>query len=76
LIDRHPDTRFIIDHLAILQPRKLPAPLPFLKTDRLGDSERAMLMGGACELSSHMQQHWSVRPCVRPFLRGTRGRSP
>jgi hypothetical protein len=21
---------------------------PFLKTDRLGDSERAMLMGGAC----------------------------
>jgi predicted TIM-barrel fold metal-dependent hydrolase len=122
LIDRHPDTRFIIDHLAILQPRTPPAspqpwadlpkvldlarrknavikvsgactlsqkpypfpdiwdPLervfdawgfdrclwgtdwtrayavvnyeqavePFLKTDRLNDSERAMLMGGAC----------------------------
>src|SRR5205085_7033 len=43
LIDRHPDTRFIIDHLAILQ-----AGEPFLKTDRLSDSERAMLMGGAC----------------------------
>jgi hypothetical protein len=27
LIDRHPDTRFIIDHLAILQPRTPPAPL-------------------------------------------------
>jgi predicted TIM-barrel fold metal-dependent hydrolase len=122
LIDRHPDTRFIVDHLAILQPRQPPAPAepwadlpkvlalakrpnavikvsgactlsrqpypfpdiwdplarvfdawgfdrclwgtdwtrafavvnyeqavePFLKTDRLSDSERAMLMGGAC----------------------------
>jgi L-fuconolactonase len=121
LIDRHPDTRFIIDHLAIHQPRTPPAPPqpwadlpkvlelakrknavikvsgactlsrepypfpdiwdplarifdawgfdrclwgtdwtrafavvnyeqavgPFLKTDRLSDSERAMLMGGA-----------------------------
>src|SRR5205809_1077474 len=26
LIDRHPDTRFIIDHLAIMQPRPPPAP--------------------------------------------------
>ena len=122
LIDRHPDTRFIIDHLGILQPRVPPAPPepwanlpkvlelakrpncvikvsgactlsrepypypdiwdplarvfdawgfdrclwgtdwtrafavvnyeqavePFLKTSRLSDSERAMLMGGAC----------------------------
>jgi L-fuconolactonase len=122
LIDRHPDTRFIIDHLGILQPRVPPAPRepwtdlpkvlelarrpnavikvsgactlsrepypfpdiwdplarvfdawgfdrclwgtdwtrafavvnyeqavePFLKTSRLSDSERAMLMGGAC----------------------------
>src|SRR6201982_3721992 len=122
LIDRHPDTRFIIDHLAILQPRVPPAPPqpwadlpkvlelakrknvvikvsgactlsrepypfpdiwdplarvfdawgferclwgtdwtrafavvnyeqavePFLKTNRLSASERAMLMGGAC----------------------------
>ena len=122
LIDRNPDTRFIIDHLGILQPRTPPAPPqpwadlpkvldlarrknvvikvsgactlsrepypfadiwdplarvfdawgldrclwgtdwtrafavvnyeqavePFLKTDRLSDSERAMLMGGAC----------------------------
>src|SRR5262249_50443986 len=122
LIDHHPDTRFIIDHLAILQPRTPPAPSqpwtelpkvldlakrknavikvsgactlsknpyrfpdtwdprarafaawgldrgfwgtdwtrayavvnyeqavePFFKTDRLSESERAMLMGGAC----------------------------
>jgi predicted TIM-barrel fold metal-dependent hydrolase len=122
LIDRHPDTRFILDHLGILQPRVPPAPPepwadlpkvlelarrpnvvikisgactlsrepypfpdiwdplsrifdawgfdrclwgtdwtrafavvnyeqavePFLKTERLGDTERAMLMGGAC----------------------------
>ena len=126
LIDRHPDTRFIIDHLGLLQPRTPPAPPeaqwepwaelpkvldlakrknavikvsgactlsrkpypypdiwdplrrvfdawgferclwgtdwtrafavvnyaqavePFLKTERLSDSERAMLMGGAC----------------------------
>jgi L-fuconolactonase len=122
LIDRHPDTRFIIDHLGIMQPRVPPAPSrpwadlpkvlelakrpnavikvsgactlsqkpypfpdiwdplarvfdawgfdrclwgtdwtrafavvnfeqavePFLKTDRLSDGERAVLMGGAC----------------------------
>ena len=122
LVDRHPDTRFIIDHLGILQPRKPPAPAepwanlpkvlelakrknavikvsgactlskapypfpdiwdplarifdawgfdrclwgtdwtrafavvnyeqavqPFIRTDRLSDTERAMLMGGAC----------------------------
>jgi predicted TIM-barrel fold metal-dependent hydrolase len=122
VIDRHPNTRFIIDHLAILQPRTPPAPPqpwadlpkvlelakrdnvvikvsgactlshqpypfpdiwdplarvfdawglerclwgtdwtrafavvnykqavePFRMTDRLNDSERAMLMGGAC----------------------------
>src|ERR1700686_4986260 len=122
LIDRHPDARFIIDHLGILQPSVPPAPPqpwadlpkvlelakrpnavvkvsgactlsrepypfpdiwaplarvfdawgldrclwgtdwtrafavvnyeqavePFLKTDRLSDAERAMLMGGAC----------------------------
>jgi predicted TIM-barrel fold metal-dependent hydrolase len=123
LIDRHPDTRFIIDHLGLMQPRTPPAPPepwadlpkvlelakrpnavikvsgactlskepypysdiwdplrrvfdawgferclwgtdwtrayavvnyeqavePFRDTDRLSESERAMLMGGACE---------------------------
>jgi predicted TIM-barrel fold metal-dependent hydrolase len=131
LIDRHPDTRFIIDHLGILQPRTPPAPAqpwaelpkvldlarrknavikvsgactlsqkpypfpdiwdplsrlfdawgferclwgtdwtrasavvnyeqavePFRKTDRLSDSERAMLMGGACAKA----YRWSPR---------------
>jgi predicted TIM-barrel fold metal-dependent hydrolase len=126
LIDRHPDTRFIIDHLGIMQPRVPPAPSqpwadlpkvlelakrpnavikvsgactlsrepypfpdiwhplarvfdawgfdrclwgtdwtrafavvnyeqavePFLKTDRLSDAERAMLMGGKADLVS------------------------
>jgi predicted TIM-barrel fold metal-dependent hydrolase len=123
LVDRHPDTRFIIDHLGLMQPRTPPAPPepwadlpkvlelakrpnavikvsgactlskesypysdiwdplrrvfdawgferclwgtdwtrayavvnyeqavePFRDTDRLSESERAMLMGGACE---------------------------
>ena len=123
LVDRHPETRFIIDHLGLMQPRTPPAPAepwaelpkvldlakrqnavikvsgactlsnepypypdiwdplarvfdawgferclwgsdwtrayavcnyeqavkPFVETDRLTDSERAMLMGGACE---------------------------
>jgi predicted TIM-barrel fold metal-dependent hydrolase len=122
LIDRHPDTRFILDHIGLMQPRTPPAPAqpwaelpkvlelakrpnavikisgactlsqkpypypdiwdplerifdawgfdrclwgtdwtrafavvnyeqavePFRQTDRLSDSERAMLMGGAC----------------------------
>ena len=36
LIDRHPDTRFIIDHLGILQPRAPPAP------ELRGDSPRVL----------------------------------
>src|SRR4029077_2146075 len=140
LIDRHPDTRFIIDHLAILQPRVPPCPPqpwadlpkvldlakrknavikvsgactlshqpfpfpdiwdplarvfaawgferclwgtdwtrayavvnyeqavePFLKTDRLSASERAMLMGGACAKA----YRWSTKKrqaCLRYY---------
>jgi predicted TIM-barrel fold metal-dependent hydrolase len=132
LIDRHPDVRFVIDHLGIMQPRTPPAPSepwadlpkvlelakrrnavikvsgactlsrepypfpdiwdplarvfdawgferclwgtdwtrafavvtyeqavePFRLTDRLGDSERAMLMGGACAKA----YGWSPKP--------------
>jgi len=132
LIDRHPNTRFIVDHMALLQPRTPPAPPepwadlpkvlalakrpnavikvsgactlsrqpypfpdiwdplarlfdawgferclwgtdwtrafavvnyeqavePFLKTDRLSASERAMLMGGACAKA----YGWSPKP--------------
>src|SRR5215472_4983517 len=56
LIDRHPDTRFIIDHLAILQPRVPPAPpqpwadLP--KVVELAKRPNAVIkVSGACTLS-------------------------
>ena len=56
LVDRHPDTRFIIDHLAILQPRQPPAPpepwadLP--KVLALAKRPNAVIkVSGACTLS-------------------------
>jgi predicted TIM-barrel fold metal-dependent hydrolase len=56
LIDRHPDARFIIDHLAILQPRTSPAPpqpwadLP--KVLDLAKRKNAVIkVSGACTLS-------------------------
>jgi predicted TIM-barrel fold metal-dependent hydrolase len=56
LIDRHPDARFIIDHLAIMQPRTPPAPpqpwadLP--KVLDLAKRKNAVIkVSGACTLS-------------------------
>ena len=56
LIDRHPGTRFIIDHLGLMQPRVPPAPaqpwadLP--KVLALAKRENAVLkVSGACTLS-------------------------
>lgn len=59
LIDRHPDTRFIIDHLALLQPRTPPVPgepwepwanLP--KVLDLAKRKNAVIkISGACTLS-------------------------
>ena len=56
LVDSHPDTRFIIDHLAILQPRTPPAPpepwadLP--KVLDLASRPNAVIkVSGACTLS-------------------------
>jgi L-fuconolactonase len=56
LIDRHPDTRFIIDHLGIMQPRTPPAPpepwaeLP--KVLELAKRPNAVIkISGACTLS-------------------------
>jgi len=56
VIDRHPDTRFIIDHLGILQPRTPPAPpqpwadLP--KVLALAKRKNAVIkVSGACTLS-------------------------
>jgi len=56
LVDRHPDTRFIIDHMAILQPSVPPAPpqpwadLP--KVLELAKRRNAVIkVSGACTLS-------------------------
>jgi len=56
LVDRHPETRFIIDHLGILQPRTPPTPpqpwadLP--KVLSLAKRENAVIkVSGACTLS-------------------------
>ena len=56
LIDRHPDTRFIIDHLGLLQPKAPPAPPePFaelLKVLELASRPNAVIkVSGACTLS-------------------------
>jgi predicted TIM-barrel fold metal-dependent hydrolase len=56
IIDRHPNTRFIVDHLGILQPRQPPAPaepwadLP--KVVELAKRPNAVIkVSGACTLS-------------------------
>ncbi len=56
VIDRHPDTRFIIDHMAILQPRTPPAPLkPWAELPKvlaLAQRQNAVIkVSGACTLS-------------------------
>ena len=56
LIDRHPDTRFIIDHLGILQPRTPPAPLqPWADLPQVLDLAKrpnaVIKVSGACTLS-------------------------
>ena len=56
LIDKHPDVRFIIDHLAILQPRTPPAPpQPWADLPRVLDLAKrknaVIKVSGACTLS-------------------------
>ena len=56
VIDRHPDTRFIIDHLGILQPRTPPAPPePWADLPKVLDLARrknvVIKVSGACTLS-------------------------
>jgi predicted TIM-barrel fold metal-dependent hydrolase len=56
LIDRHPDTRFIIDHLAIMQPRTPPAPPePWAELPKVLDLAKrrnaVIKVSGACTLS-------------------------
>jgi L-fuconolactonase len=55
LIDRHPDTRFIIDHLGIMQPNMPPAPpqpwADLLKVLELARRPNAVIkVSGACTL--------------------------
>src|SRR3954470_3065562 len=57
LIDRHPDTRFIIDHLGILQPRVPPAPPnPWADLPKVLELARrkncVIKVSGACTLSN------------------------
>jgi L-fuconolactonase len=56
VIDRHPDTRFIVDHLAILQPRSPPAPTqPWADLPKVLDLAKrpnaVIKVSGACTLS-------------------------
>ena len=56
LIDRHPDTRFIIDHLAIMQPRTpLAPPQPWTDLPKVLDLAKrknaVLKVSGACSLS-------------------------
>jgi L-fuconolactonase len=56
LVDRHPDTRFIIDHLGILQPRTPPAPAqPWADLPKVLDLAKrknaVIKVSGACTLS-------------------------
>jgi predicted TIM-barrel fold metal-dependent hydrolase len=56
LVDRHPDTRFIIDHLGLMQPRTPPAPpQPWADLPKLLDLAKrpnaVVKVSGACTLS-------------------------
>jgi L-fuconolactonase len=56
LIDRHPDTRFILDHLALVQPRTPPAPpQPWADLPKVLDlatrPNAVIKVSGACTLS-------------------------
>jgi len=73
LVDRHPDTRFIIDHLGILQPRQPPAPaepwadLP--KVLALAKRPNAVIkVSGACTLSKQPYPYPDIwDPLARVF---------
>ena len=56
VIDRHPDTRFIIDHLGLMQPRTPPAPpQPWAELPKLLDLAKrknaVVKVSGACTLA-------------------------
>src|SRR6185503_6067900 len=56
LLDRHPDTRFIIDHIGLMQPRVPPAPAePWAELPKILDLAKrknaVIKISGACTLS-------------------------
>jgi L-fuconolactonase len=58
LVDRHPNTRFVLDHLGLEQPRTPPAlPQPWAELPRVLDLARrpnaVIKVSGACTLSRH-----------------------
>ena len=73
LIDRHPDTRFIIDHLGILQPRVPPAPeQPWADLPKILDLAKrknaVIKVSGACTLSKQPYPYPDIwEPLARVF---------
>jgi L-fuconolactonase len=74
LIDRHPDTRFIIDHLGILQPRVKPdlAPQPWAELPKVLDLAKrknaVIKVSGACTLSKEPYPYNDIwEPLKRVF---------
>ena len=73
LIDRHPDTRFIIDHLGILQPRVPPAPEhPWADLPKILDLAKrknaVIKVSGACTLSKQPYPYPDIwEPLARVF---------
>jgi L-fuconolactonase len=73
LIDRHPDTRFIIDHLGLLQPRTPPAPAqPWADLPKVLDLAKrknaVIKVSGACTLSKEPYPYADIwDPLARVF---------
>ena len=73
LIDRHPDTRFILDHLGILQPRTPPAPHhPWADLPKVLELARrknvVIKVSGACTLSKEPYPYPDIwDPLARVF---------
>jgi len=73
VIDRHPDTRFIIDHLGLMQPRTPPAPpQPWAELPKLLDLAKrpnaVVKVSGACTLSKEPYPYADIwDPLARVF---------
>ena len=73
LLDRHPDTRFIIDHLGLMQPRVPPAPPePWAELPKVLDLARrqnaVIKVSGACTLSKEPYPYNDIWDPVRRVI--------